>query len=146
MEEKIEVQAQPVTPEAETPLDKNVRMMSPTQMLVRRFFRSKLSILGLVMIIGLFMFSFLGPMVYTRWGETQLDKSGKTKYAVSTTEYTVDGVTYTLHQTTETVLVDNFLSAPSAEHPLGTGCRWVRPGWSRHCPPAAHCNHWPAEP
>ena len=118
MEEKIQVQAQPAA--EDTPLDKNVRMMSPTQMLLRRFFRSKLSILGLVMVIGLFVFSFLGPVVYTRWGETELDKSGKTKYALSTTEYTVDGVTYTLHQTTETVLVDNFLSAPSAEHPLGT--------------------------
>ena len=118
MDEKLEMQAQPA--EQETPLDKNVRMMSPTQMLVRRFFRSKLSILGLIMIVGLFVFSFLGPVFYTRWGETELDKSGKTKYAVSTTEYTVDGVTYTLHQTTETVLVDNFLASPNAEHPLGT--------------------------
>ena len=120
MEENNEIQVQPPVTEAETPLDKNVRMMSPTQMLVRRFFRSKLSILGLVMIISLFLFTFAGPLVYTRWGETELDKSGKTKYAISTSEYTVDGVTYTLRQTTETYLVDNFLDAPSAEHPLGT--------------------------
>ena len=106
--------------DTETPLDKNVRLMSPTQMLLRRFFRSKLSILGLVMVIGLFVFCFLGPLVYTQWGETQLDKSGKTEYATSVTTYTVDGVTYTVHQTTETHLVDNFLSAPSAEHPMGT--------------------------
>ena len=106
--------------DTETPLDKNVRLMSPTQMLLRRFFRSKLSILGLVMVIGLFVFCFLGPLVYTQWGETQLDKSGKTEYATSVTTYTVDGVTYTVHQTTETHLVDNFLSAPSAAHPLGT--------------------------
>ena len=106
--------------DTETPLDKNVRLMSPTQMLMRRFFRSKLSILGLIMVVGLFVFCFLGPMVYTQWGETQLDKSGKTEYATSVTTYTVDGVTYTVHQTTETHLVDNFLSAPSGEHPLGT--------------------------
>ena len=106
--------------DTETPLDKNVRLMSPTQMLLRRFFRSKLSIIGLVMVIGLFAFCFLGPLVYTQWGETQLDKSGKTEYATSVTTYTVDGVTYTVHQTTETHLVDNFLSAPSAVHPLGT--------------------------
>ncbi|MBO5322690.1 MAG: ABC transporter permease [Oscillospiraceae bacterium] len=106
--------------DTETPLDKNVWLMSPTQMLLRRFFRSKLSIIGLVMVIGLFAFCFLGPLVYTQWGETQLDKSGKTEYATSVTTYTVDGVTYTVHQTTETHLVDNFLSAPSAVHPLGT--------------------------
>jgi len=108
------------TADTETPLDKNVRLMSPTQMLLRRFFRSKLSIIGLIMVIGLFAFCFLGPLVYTQWGETQLDKSGKTEYATSITTYTVDGVTYTVHQTTETHLADNFLSAPSAAHPLGT--------------------------
>ncbi len=112
-----------VSPEAsdtETPLDRNVRLMSPTRMVVRRFFRSKLSILGLVMVIGLFLFSFLGPVVYTRWGEIQLDESGKTEYAVSSTTYTVDGVSYTLYQTTEKTLKDNFLASPSAEHILGT--------------------------
>lgn len=112
MNEKTEIR--------ETPLDKNVRLMSPTQMLLRRFFRSKLSILGLLMVVSLFLFCFAGPLVYTRWGETDLDKSGKTEYAVSTTTYTVDGVEYTLRQTTEKSLTDNFLSAPSAAHPLGT--------------------------
>lgn len=110
----------PEVVDTETPLDKNVRLMSPNQMLVRRFFRSKLSIIGLIMVVSLFLFCFLGPVVYTRWGETDLDKSGKTEYAVGVTTYTVNGVEYTLHQTTETHLVDNFLSAPSAEHPLGT--------------------------
>ena len=106
--------------DTETPLDKNVRLMSPNQMLIRRFFRSKLSILGLFMVVGLFLFCFLGPVFYTQWGETQLDKSGKTEYATSVTTYTVDGVEYTLHQTTETHLIDNFLAEPSAVHPLGT--------------------------
>ena len=112
--EKVDVQSN------ETPLDKNVRLMSPTQMLLRRFFRSKLSIIGLVMVVSLFLFCFAGPLVYTKWGETDLDKSGKTEYAVSSTTYTVDGVEYTLRQTTEKYLTDNFLSSPSAEHPLGT--------------------------
>ena len=39
----------------EVPLDKNLRLMSPTMMVVRRFFRSKLSIIGLIMVIGLFV-------------------------------------------------------------------------------------------
>jgi len=104
----------------ETPLDKNVRLMSPNQMLVRRFFRSKLSVLGLVMVIGLFLFCFLGPVVYTQWGETDLDKSGRVEYADSEFTYTVDGVSYTARQTTQTSWVDNSLSAPSVRHPLGT--------------------------
>ena len=69
--------------DTEQPLDKNVRLMSPTQMLLRRFFRSKLSIIGLVMVVGLFAFSFLGPLVYTQWGETDLDESGKTEYTTN---------------------------------------------------------------
>ncbi len=106
--------------DTELPLDKNVRLMSPTQMLLRRFFRSKLSIIGLVMVIGLFVFSFLGPLVYTQWGETDLDESGKMEYTTAVTTYTVDGVEYTLHQTVEKTMKDNFLAAPSMEHPLGT--------------------------
>ncbi len=113
-------QTQAVATEDTQPLDKNVRLMSPTRMVVRRFFRSKLSILGLVMVISLFIFSFFGPMIYTRWGEIELDESGKTKYATANVTYTVGGEEYTLRQTTETYLKDNFLSAPSAEHILGT--------------------------
>ncbi len=106
--------------DTELPLDKNVRLMSPARMVVRRFFRSKLSILGLVMVIGLFLFSFVGPLIYTEWGEIELDESGKTEYSVTETTYVVDGVEYTLRQTTEKSLKDNFLAPPSAEHILGT--------------------------
>ena len=121
MEElKNEEKVSETTVDTELPLDKNVRLMSPTQMLLRRFFRSKLSIIGLVMVIGLFAFSFLGPLVYTQWGETDLDESGKLEYTTATTTYTVNGVEYTLHQTVEKTMKDNFLAAPSAEHPLGT--------------------------
>ena len=108
------------TVDTELPLDKNVRLMSPTRMVVRRFFRSKLSIVGLIMVVGLFIFSFFGPLLYTQWGEIQLDESGKTEYAISTSTYEVNGVEYTIHQTTEKYLKDNFLSAPDAEHILGT--------------------------
>ena len=106
--------------DTEVPLDKNVRLMSPTRMVVRRFFRSKLSILGLIMCISLFVFSFLGPLFYTEWGEIELDESGKTEYSISETTYEVNGVEYTLRQTTEKSLKDNFLAPPSSEHILGT--------------------------
>ena len=46
------------TVDTEMPLDKNVRLMSPSRMVIRRFFRSKLSIIGLIMVVGLFLFSF----------------------------------------------------------------------------------------
>ena len=130
MEELNNNQAQPAPSDTEVPLDKNVRLMSPTRMVVRRFFRSKLSILGLVMVIGLFLFSFVGPLFFadttadysddTKWGEIELDESGKTEYASSVTTYTVDGVTYTVRQTTEKYLKDNFLAPASAEHIMGT--------------------------
>ena len=118
--DELELKEKNEVVDTETPLDKNVRLMSPNQMLVRRFFRSKLSILGLFMVVGLFVFCFLGPLFYTQWGETELDRSGKVQYSTAEHTYTVDGVEYTIHQTTETVLIDNFLAAPSAEHPLGT--------------------------
>ncbi len=118
MDEQNKTAVQPL--EDKEPLDKNVRLMSPTRMVVRRFFRSRLSILGLIMVTALFLFSFLGPLVYTQWGEIELDESGKTEYASSTVTYTVDGVSYTLQQTTEKSLKDNFLAPPSAEHLLGT--------------------------
>jgi len=108
------------TVDTEAPLDKNVRLMSPTRMVVRRFFRSKLSIIGLIMVIGLFLFSFVGPLIYTQWGEIELDESGKTEYATSVTTYTVNGQEYTVRQTTEKYLKDNFLEAPSNRHLLGT--------------------------
>ena len=118
------------TVDTEAPLDKNLRLMSPGMMVVRRFFRSKLSIVGLVMVIGLFLFSFLGPVLiadttagYTdagKWGETELDRSGKVEYSVNVTTFTVNGVEYTIHQTTEKQVSDNFLQSPSAGHPLGT--------------------------
>ena len=120
MEELNEKQLPQETVDTEVPLDKNIKLMSPTRMVVRRFFRSRLSILGLIMVVGLFLFSFLGPLVYTQWGEIELDESGKTEYATSVTTYTVDGVEYTLHQTTETFLKDNFRDPPSARHILGT--------------------------
>ena len=106
--------------DSEVPLDKKVRLMSPTRMVVRRFFRSKLSIIGLIMVIGLFLFSFVGPLIYTQWGEIELDESGKTEYATTEVTYTVDGKEYTVRQTTEKFLKDNFLAAPSSEHILGT--------------------------
>ena len=41
--------------------ERDIKLMSPMQMVLRRFFRSKLSVVGLLMIAFLFLFSFLSP-------------------------------------------------------------------------------------
>ena len=108
--------------DTEIPLDKNVRLMSPTRMVLRRFFRSKLSMVGLCMVIGLFIFSFLGPVVFRSWGEIEVDKSGKITYGPST--YTVigdDGEEISIKQTTETKNEDNSLAAPELKDSKGRG-------------------------
>jgi peptide/nickel transport system permease protein len=130
------------TANTEVPLDKNLRLMSPTMMVVRRFFRSKLSIIGMVMVIALFLFSFVGPLFLSeiptmtdmggveipvfianngKWGETELDNSGKVTIGVPVpVTYEKDGVTYTIYQTLETKHTYNSLAAPSKDHLLGT--------------------------
>lgn len=103
--------------EEEKPLDKNVRLLSPTRMLLRRFFRSKLSIAGLVMLIALFAFCWLGPVVYTRWGETETDYVGAATYEVT------DAVTESGEPYKQVIVINNginSLAPPSADHLLGT--------------------------
>ena len=118
---KTEADAAAVDPTENEPLEKNVRLMSPTRMVLRRFFRSKLSIVGLVMIVSLFLFCYLGPVVYTRWGETERDEGGKIEYTQSVVTYTTeDGQTHTCYQVVETQKPFNSLAKPSAEHLLGT--------------------------
>ena len=118
---KTEADATAVDPTENEPLEKNVRLMSPTRMVLRRFFRSKLSIVGLVMIVSLFLFCYLGPVVYTRWGETERDEGGKIEYTQSVVTYTTeDGQTHTCYQVVETQKPFNSLAKPGADHLLGT--------------------------
>ena len=81
-----EIEAPAVVEETERePLDKNIKLMSPFQMVLRRFFRSRLSVVGLCMIVGLFLFCWIGPLIYTAWDATEEDYSGITEYTASTT-------------------------------------------------------------
>ena len=48
---------------AETEAEQHFRVISPSRMVAKRFFKSKLSIVGLIMIIFVFIFSFLGPVI-----------------------------------------------------------------------------------
>ncbi len=49
-------------------LNDRVRVLSPGMMVAKRFFRSKLSVIGLVMLIALFLISFIGPL-FSPWAE-----------------------------------------------------------------------------
>ncbi len=49
-------------------LNDRVRVLSPGMMVAKRFFRSKLSVIGLVMLITLFLISFIGPM-FSPWAD-----------------------------------------------------------------------------
>ena len=103
------------------PHDKNVRLMSPGRMVLRRFFRSKLSVVGLLLLVGLFAFCWIGPLVYTQWASDEADMNGKRTYTESVVEYTgADGETETFYQVIETTEMVNSLAKPTMSHPLGT--------------------------
>ena len=103
--------------DTEKALDKNVRLMSPTRMLLRRFFRSKLSIVGIVMLASLFLFCWLGPVVYRQWGEIEVDRNGKQDFMMSTV-VDEDGTEHIMYSVRVNGV--NSLAEPSGEHLLGT--------------------------
>ena len=118
-----------IVEENEAPLDKTLKLMSPTRMVVRRFFRSKLSVIGLIMVIGLFLFSFVGPYIYHAivpgldgdgWQQDEKDESGRWEQTTSEFTYVSNGKEYTVYQTLEKYEKDNVLAKPSKLHPLGT--------------------------
>lgn len=80
-------------------LHDKAKVLSPGRTVAKRFFRSKLSVIGLVAIIFLFLFAFLGP-VFSPWAAnngTVLDtNTALIKEVLSTNPvtYTVNGVTY----------------------------------------------------
>jgi peptide/nickel transport system permease protein len=59
--------------DAELQVEENVvKIISPGKMVLKRFFRSKLSMIGLITLLALFIFSFIGPFL-SPWGESQMD-------------------------------------------------------------------------
>lgn len=85
--------------EAEESVMRDVRIVSPAALVFKRFFRSRLSVIGLIMFIALLLFSFVGPML-SGWGETEVDRSpGVTTYTpLMTTFVGADGESYTVVQ------------------------------------------------
>ena len=95
--------------------------MSPIRLVMRRFFRSKLSIVGLLMIAFLFLFSFLGPVIYQRWGEETVDRTKVSNFIYQTYEYTdADGNKIEVVEQLEHVSSINNYASPDKVHILGT--------------------------
>lgn len=96
------------------------RTLSPGRIVLKRFFRSKLSMTGIIMLITLFVFSFLGPFLPFSfiWGEDEADNSQKV-----TEEYTtiVEAPTYGEDPVYIVKFSEptNYLK-PSGSHLLGT--------------------------
>ena len=116
--EGVVVSAEFSTEDTDIPLDKNVRLMSPTRMLFRRFFRSKLSIAGLIMLASLFIFCWVGPIFCQTWGETESDRAGAVEYSIEEVKNDVGEVIFVQVVATNTGV--NMLAPPSADHFLGT--------------------------
>ena len=93
------------------------KQMGPLRMILRRFFRSRLSVVGLVMVIFLFAFSFLGPVIYPVWGETGYDNTPNTEW-ITETIVNEDGIEIT--QVVEITYTLNKYANPSINHLLGT--------------------------
>lgn len=102
-------------------LTDNYKEMSPIRLVFRRFFRSRLSIVGLVMIIFLFIFSFLGPVIYTKWGETEWDPT-PTVTSVSKGYVVKDsnGLDVYITEVVYSISTTNALANPSKDHLFGT--------------------------
>ena len=129
----------PTPPEEGEPefLSDSVKALSPGRLVLKRFFRSKLSIVGLVMIAALFLFSWLGPL-FSPWGETEIDyETDRYNITATAINYEVDAVdengnfiydeqgkikkvTYTVYVIEKSLKLVNDHALPTAEHWMGT--------------------------
>lgn len=106
-------------------LHDKVKVLSPMATVAKRFFRSKLSVIGLVTIIFLFLFSFLGP-VFSPWagnGGTVLDYTPSLmgeEIATTPISYIVNGVEYKALAVSTTLNSFVKLGGISPSHWMGT--------------------------
>ena len=102
-------------------LKETFKEMSPIRLILRRFFRSKLSLVGILMIVFLFAFSFLGPVIYQKWGEETQDQTEVTREIIlDYTIYDDNGNEIKITQVLEHSSPLNTLADPSKDHLLGT--------------------------
>ena len=128
MDEKINKEQEPVDNSTELVEEEiHYKEMSPARMVVRRFFRSRLSLVGVVMLAVLFAFSFIGPPIVHlfgyEWSETATDytpvvKRVTTIVDVPTTD--AENNEYEVIQYIEATVDVNSYAAMSSSHFLGT--------------------------
>lgn len=95
--------------------------MSPLRLVLRRFFRSKLSIVGMIMVFALFIFSFLGPVIYSNWGEVDVDRTTTVRYIETVySSENANGDKITIIEVLEHSSEINDYASPSKTHLLGT--------------------------
>ena len=102
-------------------LTDRVKTLSPAATIAKRFFRSKLSVVGLVTIIVLFVFAFFGPL-FSPWGQNEVD-FGRTDPRVdgSIFSFVVDGEDYSGYNITFSWNNSvNDLDGVSGSHWMGT--------------------------
>ncbi|MDE7454453.1 MAG: ABC transporter permease [Clostridia bacterium] len=100
VEETSTLNTQQVANPEQKNLADSVRVISPWRMVMRRFFRSRLSIVGLSMLIVLFVFVFIGPL-FAVWGESEIDYSQVITHDYRTITVTdADGTQYTVYEIT----------------------------------------------
>ena len=108
----------------ENKLEETYKEMSPFKLILRRFFRSRLSVVGLIMLVFLFAFSFLGPLVYNQWGETEVDRTKVITVVEQEKVYVNEfGEEIIIIQELE-IESDNLKAKPSFNHFLGTYVWW----------------------
>ena len=101
--------------------------LSPTRVVVRRFFRSRLSLVGVIMLAVLFAFAFIGPPVMSmlgyQWSETETDHTPTEKRAIKELNVTTtdaQGNTYPVIQYVVEEVGINSYAPLSFNHILGT--------------------------
>lgn len=70
------------------------------------------------MIVALFLFCWLGPVIYNKWDSTQVDNTGKVEYTYTAVKDTNGNILF--YQVVETGKTNNFFAKPDSNHPMGT--------------------------
>lgn len=104
--------------EEEQSLYDSVKVLSPGRLVVRRFFRSRLSIVGLCILIFLFAFCYIGPLFTDYTDMTTFSIPREVKMVSQEYFIGADGKQYTLFDISKNVAYDK--APPSKEHWLGT--------------------------
>ncbi len=104
-------------------LTERAKVLSPAATVAKRFFRSKLSVIGLVVIIALFLFSFIGPL-FSPWrgngGAIPDTKNVQPIGTVDIKRYEVDGVVYETYDVVYDLPSANINAGISKDHWMGT--------------------------